>query len=149
MHSRLGELRAAIVEAKDANEDQFIDELMADTGFPEEVRRKASKRAEELVDRVRESAKLERMDSMLAEYGLETEEGVALLRLAEAFVRIPDSKTRDEFIAGQDCSSRLETPLGQIHFFLCESHDACADAGSILRGWRERPKTGCHWEERL
>ncbi len=99
MHSRLGELRAAIVEAKDANEDQFIDELMADTGFPEEVRRKASKRAEELVDRVRESAKLERMDSMLAEYGLETEEGVALLRLAEAFVRIPDSKTRDEFIA--------------------------------------------------
>ena len=99
MNGRIDELRASIVESKIANEDRFIDELMAETGFPEEVRRKASKRAEDLINRIRGSARLGRMDSVLAEYGLATEEGVALLRLAEALVRIPDSETKNAFIA--------------------------------------------------
>ena len=99
LNSRLDDLRGAIVEAKTADEDQFIDALIAETDFPGEVRRKAPKRAEDLINSVRSSAKLGRMDSVLAEYGLATEEGVALLRLAEALVRIPDSATRNAFIA--------------------------------------------------
>ena len=38
------------------------------------------------------------MESFLAEYGLSTEEGVGLMCLAEALLRVPDAETIDELI---------------------------------------------------
>ena len=38
------------------------------------------------------------MENFLAEYGLTTREGVALMCLAEALLRVPDAKTIDELI---------------------------------------------------
>ena len=38
------------------------------------------------------------MESFLAEYGLSTQEGVALMCLAEAYLRVPDDETLDELI---------------------------------------------------
>ena len=40
------------------------------------------------------------VDSFLHEYGLSSEEGVLLLCLAEALLRIPDAATADRLIAG-------------------------------------------------
>ena len=54
--------------------------------------------AARLVDEVRASGKAGRMEAFLAEYGLSTKEGVALMCLAEAMLRVPDARTVDELI---------------------------------------------------
>ena len=38
------------------------------------------------------------MEAFLAKYGLSTDEGVALMCLAEAMLRVPDAKTVDALI---------------------------------------------------
>ncbi|MFD2842588.1 hypothetical protein [Paracoccus cavernae] len=38
------------------------------------------------------------MEVFLAEYGLSTEEGLALMSLAEALLRVPDAETSDALI---------------------------------------------------
>ncbi len=54
--------------------------------------------AARLVDEVRASGQAGRMEAFLAEYGLSTKEGVALMCLAEAMLRVPDARTVDELI---------------------------------------------------
>ena len=39
------------------------------------------------------------LDAFLTEYGLSSEEGVILMCLAEALLRIPDTETQDQLIA--------------------------------------------------
>ncbi len=39
------------------------------------------------------------MESVLAEYGLSSDEGLALMTLAEAFLRVPDGRTADALVA--------------------------------------------------
>ncbi len=51
-----------------------------------------------LVRAVRASAEPKLMESFLAEYGLSTGEGVALMCLAEALLRVPDNATIDDLI---------------------------------------------------
>ncbi len=52
------------------------------------------------------------VDSFLAEYGLSSEEGVLLLCLAEALLRIPDAATADRLIAGTIGSGDWARHLG-------------------------------------
>ena len=54
--------------------------------------------AARLVNEVRTSGQTGRMEAFLAEYGLSTKEGVALMCLAEAMLRVPDARTVDELI---------------------------------------------------
>ena len=56
------------------------------------------KQAARLVDEVRAGGQAGRMEAFLAEYGLSTKEGVALMCLAEAMLRVPDARTVDELI---------------------------------------------------
>ncbi|MCB1744590.1 MAG: proline dehydrogenase family protein, partial [Gammaproteobacteria bacterium] len=56
------------------------------------------RRAIELIRQVRASSQPSMMESFLAEYGLSTDEGVALMCLAEAMLRVPDAQTLDELI---------------------------------------------------
>jgi RHH-type transcriptional regulator, proline utilization regulon repressor / proline dehydrogenase / delta 1-pyrroline-5-carboxylate dehydrogenase len=55
-------------------------------------------RATELVRTVRAGSTRHLMESFLAEYGLSTSEGVALMCLAEALLRVPDTETMDDLI---------------------------------------------------
>ncbi len=52
----------------------------------------------DLVRRIRASAKPGLMEVFLAEYGLSTDEGIALMCLAEALLRVPDAETMDALI---------------------------------------------------
>ncbi len=52
----------------------------------------------DLVTRIRGSAKPGLMEVFLAEYGLSTDEGIALMCLAEALLRVPDAETMDALI---------------------------------------------------
>ena len=79
----------------------------ADLGADE--RKVISKHAADLVRAVRGSSDPHLMEVFLSAYGLSTKEGVALMCLAEALLRVPDNETIDELIrdkiAPQDWSA--------------------------------------------
>ena len=53
------------------------------------------------------------IDAFLTEYGLSTDEGVILMCLAEALLRIPDAATADDFIDDKIASGDWARHLGQ------------------------------------
>ena len=99
MNRRLEDIRVGILEAKQTDEDRHLDSLIEAAAYPAESRLASSQAAANLIGEIRASGNLGRMDAVLAEYGLRTDEGVALLRLAEALIRVPDAATADALIA--------------------------------------------------
>ena len=88
------ELRARL----NAGETALVRELIEATGLDTAQRKQISHRAAELVEAVRNGSRLGLMESFLAEYGLDSDEGLALMSLAEALLRVPDSETIDALI---------------------------------------------------
>lgn len=77
------------------------------------LRSRIQARAEVLVRHLREDSKPGLMELMLAEYGLSTDEGVALMCLAEALLRVPDHETMDDLIEDKIAPSQWGRHLGQ------------------------------------
>ncbi|MEM6386464.1 MAG: bifunctional proline dehydrogenase/L-glutamate gamma-semialdehyde dehydrogenase PutA [Pseudomonadota bacterium] len=69
--------------------------------------------AAELVRDVRAASRPGLMDVFLAEYGLTTDEGVALMCLAEALLRVPDAATIDALIEDKIAASDWSAHIGQ------------------------------------
>ena len=65
-----------------------------------------------LVRQIRSSAEPGLMEVFLAEYGLSTDEGIALMCLAEALLRVPDAYTMDELIEDKIAPSDWGKHLG-------------------------------------
>lgn len=67
----------------------------------------------ELIRDIRVTAKGDTLDALLQQYSLDTQEGIILMCLAEALLRIPDSKTADALIkdklTGADWSEHLNS----------------------------------------
>jgi RHH-type proline utilization regulon transcriptional repressor/proline dehydrogenase/delta 1-pyrroline-5-carboxylate dehydrogenase len=94
-----------------SDENTLVPQLIAATGLTSAQRIAISAHAQHLVTSVRSGNKLGLMESFLAEYGLATDEGVALMSLAEALLRVPDAKTIDALIhdkvGGSDWASHF------------------------------------------
>jgi len=90
--------RDAIRERTLADEAALVRGLAASTGLDAARRAAVSAKAAELVRAVRAADDIGMMEAFLAEYGLSTKEGVALMCLAEAMLRVPDAETVDELI---------------------------------------------------
>ncbi len=67
----------------------------------------------QIVERVRRETSPSMMESFLAEYGLSTEEGVGLMCLAEALLRVPDAETIDDLIEDKIEPSNWGAHLGR------------------------------------
>ncbi len=80
------------------NEAEVIGELVTNARFEDRERKAISAMAAELISKVRADSSPSMMENFLAEYGLSTREGVALMCLAEALLRVPDAQTIDELI---------------------------------------------------
>jgi len=91
-------LRQRIRDYNLFDETTVVQELVAAADFSDEERTAISTMAAELVTRVRRKNRPSMMENFLAEYGLTTREGVALMCLAEALLRVPDAQTIDELI---------------------------------------------------
>jgi len=105
--------RAAIGEALLADEDQLITALIEQARLSEAQRQRVTAVATRLVEAARAGRRESGgVDSFLAEYGLSSEEGVLLLCLAEALLRIPDAATADRLIAGTIGSGDWARHLG-------------------------------------
>ena len=105
--------REVIGAALLAEEGPLVEALIAKARCSDEERREI----ELLASRPRQSgarrtARAGRGRSLLHEYGLSSEEGVLLLCLAEALLRIPDAATADRLIAGTIGSGDWARHLG-------------------------------------
>ena len=98
MQQKLDEIRSEQLTAKVSNENQLLDHLISEAGITAQGREKICKNAENLVSELKSSSRVGLLDSILAQYGLATDGGIAVLRLAEALMRVPDNSTIDTLI---------------------------------------------------
>ncbi len=95
------------------DEQRLLDRLIERAVFSEDERRRTSDLARRLVHAVRsDRANHAGVDAFMREYGLSSDEGVILMCLAEALLRIPDSDTADDLIAEKLSGGRWEKHLG-------------------------------------
>ncbi|MFY0691224.1 MAG: bifunctional proline dehydrogenase/L-glutamate gamma-semialdehyde dehydrogenase PutA [Paracoccaceae bacterium] len=104
--------RAAVRAAHLKPAEACIEELAAQAGISLVTRKAAGARAAALVREIREEGKPGIMEVFLAEYGLSTQEGVALMCLAEALLRVPDTDTIDALIEDKIAPSAWGSHLG-------------------------------------
>ena len=90
--------RRAIDLATYADEAETLDRLTALADLSEADRARICDRGAALVSDIRSQSNPGLMEVFLAEYGLSTEEGIALMCLAEALLRVPDAETIDALI---------------------------------------------------
>ena len=95
------------------DEAALIAELSEQAALTEGDRAAICKAGAALVTRIRNETNPGLMEVFLAEYGLSTDEGVALMCLAEALLRVPDAETIDALIEDKVAPSDWGKHLGQ------------------------------------
>ncbi len=105
-------LRAAIRAAIRRPEPDCLPPLIAQALLPDEASARAAAVARRLVERTRAHRGKGGVESLIHEYSLSSEEGVALMCLAEALLRIPDSGTRDALIRDKVSRGNWQAHLG-------------------------------------
>ena len=102
-------MRAAILE----DEAAAVRRMVETAELTRADRKAISARAADLVRTVRAGGSASIMQGFLAEYGLSSREGVALMCLAEALLRVPDTETIDALIEDKIAASDWAAHLGQ------------------------------------
>ncbi|MGL4496317.1 MAG: bifunctional proline dehydrogenase/L-glutamate gamma-semialdehyde dehydrogenase PutA, partial [Beijerinckiaceae bacterium] len=91
-------LRAAITSAYRLSETICVPPLVAAASLDEDTRNAIAATARKLVTALRGKSRRSVVEELVQEYALSSQEGVALMCLAEALLRIPDNDTRDALI---------------------------------------------------
>ncbi|MFT3978143.1 MAG: bifunctional proline dehydrogenase/L-glutamate gamma-semialdehyde dehydrogenase PutA, partial [Sphingomonas bacterium] len=104
-------LRQAITAAYRRPEPECMAAMVEQATLPAAVRVAAAETATALITALRAKHKGSGVEGLVQEYALSSQEGVALMCLAEALLRIPDDATRDALIrdkiAGGDWRAHL------------------------------------------
>jgi RHH-type proline utilization regulon transcriptional repressor/proline dehydrogenase/delta 1-pyrroline-5-carboxylate dehydrogenase len=132
-------LRQAVRAAARADETQTVDKLTEAATLPADALDRIAERARDLVRRVREERIGQGgLDAFLHEYGLSTQEGVVLMCLAEALLRIPDAETVDALIRDKIGGADWEKHVGSSDsLFVNASTWALMLTGRVIRFDRE------------
>jgi RHH-type proline utilization regulon transcriptional repressor/proline dehydrogenase/delta 1-pyrroline-5-carboxylate dehydrogenase len=128
-------LRAAIRDSCRVDETEAVSCSLAAAEISTEMRDRIADRARRLVAAVRrERLGKGGIDAFLHEYALSSPEGVALLCLAEALLRIPDAETVDKLIRDKIGEADWESHLGRSgSIFVNASTWALMLTGRLLR----------------
>lgn len=90
------------------------------------------------------------LDAFLAEFGLSNQEGVALMCLAEALLRVPDVETQDRLISEKISSGDWASHKGHSDsLFVNASTWALMLTGSVIRLDKEITKNPGQWVKKL
>jgi RHH-type transcriptional regulator, proline utilization regulon repressor / proline dehydrogenase / delta 1-pyrroline-5-carboxylate dehydrogenase len=115
-------LRKRINDAYRKSELSCLEDLIEYAQLNQTQLNSIQTRAKQLVTHLRtmryESTSI---DSFLAEYALSSQEGIALMCLAEALLRIPDKKTADKLIQDKLTNISAQARETQSHSFLIHS----------------------------
>ena len=117
----LSDLRTQIRSHLLVSDEAALKQLMASDAPSAHERAAMVELATKLIKQVREGFKPGLMDAFLAEYGLETNEGIALMTLAESLLRVPDASTVDELIEDKIVSGQWRSHLGRSSSALVNS----------------------------
>ena len=140
----------AIAAAGAEDETEAVRARLADVPFSYAERRRVLDRARELVAGCRQRAdERSLLDLFLQEFGLSNEEGIALMCISEALLRIPDDDTAEALIAEKIATANWAEHVGQSDsVFLNASTWALMLTGSVIglgesitadvRGWVNR-----------
>ncbi len=111
------EFEIAINTAWRRSESECVENLLTQTELSEEMNQKiydiAFNLAHSLRDRKSASGKAGIVQGLLQEFSLSSQEGIALMCLAEALLRIPDAATRDLLIRDKINQGNWKEHLGQ------------------------------------
>jgi RHH-type proline utilization regulon transcriptional repressor/proline dehydrogenase/delta 1-pyrroline-5-carboxylate dehydrogenase len=95
------------------NEKTAIKHLLPEAEISMAARSRAWERARKMVLQIRSEAEGSGgIDALLNEYSLSSEEGIVLMCLAEALLRVPDKKTQDELIRDKLSQGKWSSHLG-------------------------------------
>lgn len=95
----LSPLRQALMDAYRMDEGLCLEQLLKIASFQDEELERIHDSAYRLVEAIRHKGHIKSgLDAFLQQYQLSTDEGIALMCLAEALLRIPDTITRDRLI---------------------------------------------------
>ncbi|WP_027476121.1 trifunctional transcriptional regulator/proline dehydrogenase/L-glutamate gamma-semialdehyde dehydrogenase [Curvibacter gracilis] len=110
-------LRAAITAAWRRPETEVVPELLAQARLPQPLAEATQQLAQRLARHLRErksaGGRAGLVQGLLQEYALSSQEGVALMCLAEALLRIPDAATRDALIRDKIAHGEWARHLGK------------------------------------
>ena len=96
-----------------ASQESVIESLLNGCDIDNSKLGHITQRAIKLVQKIRTNNNPGLMEVFLVEYGLSTDEGIALMCLAEALLRVPDTQTIDELIEDKIAPSSWGTHLGK------------------------------------
>ncbi|MEM7669411.1 MAG: proline dehydrogenase family protein, partial [Pseudomonadota bacterium] len=108
----LSPTRRAIRALYSSDEAEVVRDLIDRLRLSPDERAGISASGVNLIERVRAETSPTMMESFLAEYGLSTQEGVGLMCLAEALLRVPDAETIDDLIHDKIEPSNWAAHLG-------------------------------------
>ncbi|WP_256947287.1 bifunctional proline dehydrogenase/L-glutamate gamma-semialdehyde dehydrogenase PutA [Haematobacter genomosp. 1] len=113
MRDTVMDLQMKIEALRLAEEGPLLSRLAEEAHLSPGDRARIAARGAELVRLIRQSAKPGLMEVFLAEYGLSTDEGISLMCLAEALLRVPDAETMDALIEDKIAPSDWGRHLGK------------------------------------
>lgn len=128
-------LRHAVRAHHRADEGAVLDYLMANYAPTPELRARIRARAVRVVEDVRAASGPTLMESFLGQYGLSSDEGLALMTLAEALLRVPDAETIDDLIEDKISPANWREHFGKSENTLVNASTfALSMTQSVLEG---------------
>jgi len=124
-----------VSEAYLAEENSCVESLLDLAALPPAIRDEVQSTAGRLVTAVRERSRARSgLDAFLHQYDLSTQEGVVLMCLAEALLRIPDGDTADRLIREKLGGADFRSHLGKSpHLFVNATTWGLMLTGRIIR----------------
>ena len=105
-------LRARITADYRRSEPECLPPLLAAARLPAAAAKTVAARARKLVVALRRKKATGGVEGLIQEYSLSSQEGVALMCLAEALLRIPDTPTRDALIRDKISTADWQAHVG-------------------------------------
>lgn len=128
-------LRDAVRAHHRANETEVLDYLTSRYAPSPELRARIRARAVRVVEDVRAASGPTLMESFLGQYGLSSDEGLALMTLAEALLRVPDAETIDDLIEDKISPANWREHFGKSENTLVNASTfALSMTQSVLEG---------------
>jgi RHH-type transcriptional regulator, proline utilization regulon repressor / proline dehydrogenase / delta 1-pyrroline-5-carboxylate dehydrogenase len=113
--------RAQLRRLHRAPEPEVLGPLLGDAALDADSRARVERRASAMLAELRAAQSSGWVNQFLQEYRLNTSEGIALLSLAEAFLRVPDPETADQLIADKLGNADWRAHAGKSHSTLVNS----------------------------
>lgn len=140
--NKQSEVRDDITKAYRMDETIALDIMLPHASFTDDQSRSILKCASDIAETARLYQKNQsQINQLMYQYQLSTDEGIALMSLAEALLRIPDRHTIDQLISDKLADGAwLQALEGKQSLLGSAANYALAFSGKVYRGANERNK---------